>query len=113
MECRLTELEEERLQILSQLEHESKAKEDAEAKAQALYNDVQALNEQVKLQIYRRKLIWYLESVISILTGFPSQMLKLRADHMQEKEDIQVCFGCQPVIISLNIQEGYKLTNIT
>ena len=57
LECRLTELEEERLQILSQLECESKAKEDAEAKAQALYNDVQALNEQAKLQIFRRKLI--------------------------------------------------------
>ena len=56
LENRLTELEEERLQILSQLERESKAKEDAEAKAQALHNDVQALNEQAKLQIFRRKL---------------------------------------------------------
>jgi multidrug efflux pump subunit AcrA (membrane-fusion protein) len=51
LECRLTELEEERLQILSQLEQESKAKENAEAKARNLYNDLQSLQEQAQKTI--------------------------------------------------------------
>ncbi|KAI5069634.1 hypothetical protein GOP47_0015935 [Adiantum capillus-veneris] len=59
---RLTELEEERSQILSRLESETREKEDARAEVHALFDDVKALNEQLS---------------------------KIKADHMAEMKEIQ------------------------
>lgn len=59
---RLKELEEERIQILSRLELETRAKVDAQAEIHALYNDVKVLNDQLS---------------------------KLRTEHMVEIKDFQ------------------------
>jgi hypothetical protein len=45
------------------------------------------------------------------MSGFSLQMLKLRADHMQEKEDIQVFFSSYCLSYHSTFRRGYKLMN--